>query len=357
MVTKVTTNVLADDAVQINNIADSAVTPDELAANAVETDKILSANVTEDKLATNSVSETKIVDGSVTENKVGALAVTEGKIGALAVTEGKIGAAAVTGTKIGAGAVDNTHLAANAVTTTAITDANVTLAKMAPDSVDASKISAGAVGTTELAALAVTDAKIADATITEGKLAFATVPVGTILIYAGGSVPTGFLLCYGQTLDSVANTEYADLYTAIGTTYGGTGAADFDLPDCRGRAAIGKDNMGGTSAERLTALTGGIDGDTLGATGGAQSHILMGTQTPDHYHFCVVPVANGQSTGPSATRHIVTLTSGQNNNDYTLRATDAQEPTVGPTSGVAGGGSDPFNIVQPSIIFNLMIKY
>lgn len=55
------------------------------------------------------------------------------------------------------------------------------------------------------------------------------VPVGTILEFGGSTAPTGFLLCDGS---AVSRTTYADLFTAIGTSYGpGDGVTTFNLPD------------------------------------------------------------------------------------------------------------------------------
>ena len=48
----------------------------------------------------------------------------------------------------------------------------------------------------------------------------------------------------------------------------------FNLPDLRGRVIAGKDDMGTTSADRLTNDRG-LDGDTPGATGGAETHTLL----------------------------------------------------------------------------------
>jgi len=91
-------------------------------------------------------------------------------------------------------------------------------------------------------------------------------PPGVVLPYAGASAPTGWLLCYGQ---AVSRTTYADLFTAISTTYGaGDGSTTFNVPDLRGRVPAGKDNMGGTAANRLTAGGSGVTGTTLGAAGG-----------------------------------------------------------------------------------------
>lgn len=56
----------------------------------------------------------------------------------------------------------------------------------------------------------------------------AMLPVGTILPFAGGTIPSGFLACNGAV---VSRTTYSALYSAIGTTYGtGDGSTTFNLP-------------------------------------------------------------------------------------------------------------------------------
>ncbi len=44
--------------------------------------------------------------------------------------------------------------------------------------------------------------------------------VGMVAPFAMSTKPDGWLICDGSTLDSIANTEYATLYDAIGTTWG-----------------------------------------------------------------------------------------------------------------------------------------
>jgi len=91
------------------------------------------------------------------------------------------------------------------------------------------------------------------------------VPVGVVNPFAGETAPAGWLLCSGQ---AVSRTQYVGLFLTIGTVYGvGDGSTTFNIPDMRGRSIFGKDNMGGTTASRVTA-TSGITGTTLGATGG-----------------------------------------------------------------------------------------
>ena len=52
----------------------------------------------------------------------------------------------------------------------------------------------------------------------------------------------------------------------------------------RGRVVAGQDNMGGFSIDRLTNQAGGVVGETLGVTGGAETHTLLETQMPAHNH-------------------------------------------------------------------------
>ena len=54
-------------------------------------------------------------------------------------------------------------------------------------------------------------------------------PAGSVMIWAGTTVPTGYLLCDGS---AVSRTTYSDLFSAIGTTYGvGDGSSTFNLPN------------------------------------------------------------------------------------------------------------------------------
>ena len=112
-------------------------------------------------------------------------------------------------------------------------------------------------------------------------------PTGAVIAFAGSSAPSGWLLCSGQ---EVAIASYGTLYAVVGTTYGsltngsnGVGTTHFRVPDLRGRSIAGVDNMGGTAASRLTStvLTAS---NTLGATGGTQTHVLTEAQLASHTH-------------------------------------------------------------------------
>lgn len=122
-----------------------------------------------------------------------------------------------------------------------------------------------------------------------GKLALAgtILPVGCILDYIANTPPAGWLLCYGQ---AISRTTYADLFAVIGTTFGvGDGSTTFNLPDFRGRVGIGRDDMGGSAANRVTSGGSGINGVSLGASGGVEAVTLTAAQSGLPAHSVSVP--------------------------------------------------------------------
>ena len=54
--------------------------------------------------------------------------------------------------------------------------------------------------------------------------------IGTIMPVAFDFAPQGWALCAGQSMSIAHN---ADLYSLIGSTYGGDGISTFSLPDLR----------------------------------------------------------------------------------------------------------------------------
>tara|TARA_R100000988_G_scaffold47548_1_gene23338 strand:+ start:668 stop:1819 length:1152 start_codon:yes stop_codon:yes gene_type:complete len=175
-------------------------------------------------------------------------------------------------------------------------------------------------------------------------------PAGAILPYAGASAPSGYLLAYGQ---AISRSTYSDLFSAIGTTYGvGDGSSTFNVPDLRGRAIAGQDDMGGTSADRLTGQTGGVNGDTLGGAGGAETHVITEAQLAAHAHLIAADAEAGQEY-PTASNYIAKKGVWGSNNNYQFSGT-ATTPTLGLTTSV--GSDTAHNNVQPTFILNYIIK-
>lgn len=187
-------------------------------------------------------------------------------------------------------------------------------------------------------------------------------PVGSVIDYAGSSAPSGWLLCYGQ---NVSRTTYAALFAAISVTYGvGDGSSTFTLPDARGRVVAGKDNMGGSSADRLTNQTNGIDGDTLGAVGGAETHTLTTAQSAAHTHTGTTASGGAHTHGqdnttvytqtPSTAAFTVTAGASTLYVD-TARVTESDGAHTHTFTTDSTGGGGAHNNVQPTLVLNKII--
>ena len=203
------------------------------------------------------------------------------------------------------------------------------------------KVPSGGITSNELASNSVTSAKIQDGAVTSAKLnsnaISALMPTGTVLPFAGINAPTGYLFCDG---DAISRSAYSDLFDIIDETYGaGDGSTTFNIPDLRGRVIAGQDDMGGTSANRLTSPSStlnGINGDVLGATGGSETHTLTIAQMPSHNH----------GGGTVGTSHISDVSGGG------VRT----HPANNGGSVTSQGNGDAHNNVQPTIILNYIIK-
>jgi len=163
---------------------------------------------------------------------------------------------------------------------------------------------------------------------------------GIIFDYAGATAPNGFLLCAGQ---AVPRSDYPQLFDVIGITYGpGDGSTTFNLPDLRGRVIAGRDNMGGTTAGRLTNAGSGIVGATLGAAGGTEAHALTSSQMPAHSHTISSRVADrGTAAGAGSSAPAEALGTSEAGNSLSMSS--------------AGLGLAHPN-AQPTIIMNKIIK-
>lgn len=149
-----------------------------------------------------------------------------------------------------------------------------------------------------------------------------TNPTGTIFAWSTDTAPDGYLLCDGS---AVSRTTYSNLFDVIGTTYGsGDGSTTFNVPDLRGRVAVGKS----TDSEF----------NALGKTGGEKAHQLTIAELASHAHY-QGRYGGGSSTAPSVNTA----------NDLT---TNWNPDTVGQSV----GSDTAHNNLQPYITLNYIIK-
>lgn len=183
--------------------------------------------------------------------------------------------------------------------------------------------------------------------------------IGEIFAFAGDIAPAGCLFCYGQ---AVSRTTYAALFSVIQTTYGGgDGSTTFNLPDLRGRVVAGKDNMGGTSANRLT---GGVKGDTLGATGGSETHTLTIAELPAHDHGAGTLTTNTTGAHTHGGSSVIvaqapaelytTVADNAPGSAWQTSSAGAHSHTISGNTGSTGSGA-AHNNVQPTIVLNYCI--
>lgn len=193
------------------------------------------------------------------------------------------------------------------------------------------------------------------------------VPLASGLDYWGTSAPNStFAFAYGQ---AISRTTYATCFAKMGTAYGsGDGSTTFNLPDKRGRVSAGKDDMGGTAANRLTS-SGAVTGTSLGYAGGLESHTLLLDQITQHSHTATTTNADSTFTlTVNGNKRLVDSTSSAS----TAQAGSSLQGTSGitntpsvtiPSGGLTlsttvdnAGSSNPHNNVQPTIIANYIIR-
>ncbi|MEH3054311.1 MAG: tail fiber protein [Patulibacter minatonensis] len=88
-------------------------------------------------------------------------------------------------------------------------------------------------------------------------------------LFPYGFAPKGWAYCEGQSLPI---PKWNALFSLLGTAYGGDGIRTFNLPDLRGRAALGAGtDQAGTTYPR-------------GQSAGEARHTLTSQETPPHAH-------------------------------------------------------------------------
>lgn len=148
-------------------------------------------------------------------------------------------------------------------------------------------------------------------------------PVGTLMPFVGATAPDRWVLCFGQTITN-ASVDYPDLWAVLDAAF--KSGTSLIVPDLRGRIPVGLDNMGGSDAGRLSVS------NTMGGSGGTQTHTLTVGEMPSHDH------ATGESIFGLG-----------------FVAFGAGGQGVATVSGSRGGGG-AHNNMQPYLLLNWILK-
>ncbi len=158
-------------------------------------------------------------------------------------------------------------------------------------------------------------------------------PTGSVMMYIAASAPTGYLLCDAS---AVSRATYSALFAIIGTTYGsGDGSTTFNVPDFRGRVPIGVGTGTGGGTSGTGTPTGGaaLTAVALATWKGEQTHTMTTGELASHNHDVTFFTGGG---GPQV--------------------------GIGGSSGVGNqgtsstGSNTPFNVIQPVMGINFIIK-
>jgi microcystin-dependent protein len=166
--------------------------------------------------------------------------------------------------------------------------------------------------------------------------------IGEIRLFAGSYAPVGWALCDGSLL-SVA--ENPDLFSLIGSNYGGDGVNAFAVPDLRGRVPVSQGQAPGMSKY------------LLGQAGGVEQVTLDVSQIPPHQHAINATTAAGSVLAADSTVMLATpVEAGATPTLYVAPGTSAVNlAPMAPTSIGMTGGNQPHSNMMPTQAINYII--
>lgn len=144
--------------------------------------------------------------------------------------------------------------------------------------------------------------------------------IGEIIAYASSTSPDPkWIPCDGASL---LRSDYPDLFTVIGTTYGAVDGSHFNVPDLRGRTPIGVGTGPGLSPRAA--------GDSFGE----ETHTLTVGELASHVHSTGNSVLIATATPPPV---------------------DVLGPNPFPAVTGSTGNDEAHNNMQPSLAINYLI--
>lgn len=199
------------------------------------------------------------------------------------------------------------------------------------------------------------------------------VPVGTIIPFAGNSIPEGYLLCDGS---AISRTDYATLFSVIGTIYGaGNGNSTFNLPSLIYRTILGAGPDSGweVGSSRLGAIpkitattnstgshshtrgTMNITGSTYGTAAGYLDYMVSWINSAGAFYGIETTSSHGMGGGGSHGTMMALGFDASRSWTGSTNSTGAHSHTV--TVSSTGAMRDDGKVYPTSVSMRLYIKY
>lgn len=156
--------------------------------------------------------------------------------------------------------------------------------------------------------------------------------IGEIRMFGGNFAPDGWALCQGQQMPI---SQYQELFSLIGTTYGGDGQSTFNLPDLRCRIPVHQGSGAGQSY-------------ALGQQGGSENVTLLPAQLPAHTHLAHANSKPADQVSPKGNVWAPASTG------TIYAAPPASLAAASQAIGSAGGGQ-PHDNMSPFLVINFII--
>lgn len=188
------------------------------------------------------------------------------------------------------------------------------------------------------------------------------IPTGNVAVVEGTGIPGGTTItsCTSSTCTMSQNAAGNGSSITVFPYGDGDESTTFNLPDCRGMAFAGRDNMGGTARAKLTSTYALANPDALGVTLGGQSFTLLSSN---------LPTFTSTNSGISATavtqmNYALVSATGSNSfdlsNNFTGNGSPAQVQTTvtiaSQGTSTFSGTDTPISTVQPTLTTNCMMR-
>jgi microcystin-dependent protein len=164
--------------------------------------------------------------------------------------------------------------------------------------------------------------------------------IGEIRMFAGNFAPVGWAFCSGQVL---AISQFAVLFSLLGTTYGGNGTTNFALPNLQGAAPMAPGQGPGLSNHDLGEKAGSSTVTLTAPENAAHSHALQGSS------------ALATSGAPQSAVYAEGTRFAQPSGPLWPYSSQAPDTSLNPGAILPAGGNQPHNNLMPYLTLSFII--